>query len=96
MKKKRLSLASFIFVTLFLLSSCEITRPICATSNPIGNKKGKSTAIGILMFPPFAGSGNAGIERAAKDGNITKISTVDYQYQWFLLFQKWTCIVTGE
>lgn len=79
-----------------LLSSCEITKPIAATSNPVGNKKGESTTIGILMFPPFVGMGNTGVEKAARNGNITKISTVDYTEQWFLLFRKWTCTVTGE
>lgn len=76
--------------------SCELTQPIAATSNPIGSKVGTSKATGILIFPPFVGGGNAGIQKAAKEGNITKIGTVDYTQSFYILWRTWTCTVTGE
>jgi hypothetical protein len=94
--KKELSFAAFIIAATIILSSCEITRPISATSNPIGSKKGTSSTIGILIFPPMVGTGDAGVEKAAKNGNITKVSTVDWTEQWFLVFRRWSCTVTGE
>ena len=96
MKTKKLLIAGVLLTSSFLFSSCEITRPIAATSNPVGTKKGTSSTIGILMFPPFVGTGDTGVEKAAKNGNITKISTVDYTEQWFIIFRRWYCTVTGE
>jgi hypothetical protein len=78
------------------LASCELTRPIAATSNPIGTKMGKADATGILFFPPFIGEGDASIVTAAKNGGITKISTVDFTVTNFILFRIYTCTVTGE
>jgi hypothetical protein len=78
------------------LSSCSLTTPVSATSNPVGKKVGTSTAICILNLPPFIGKGNTGIQKAVENGKITKISTVDYTVDWFILFTKRTCTVTGE
>ena len=86
-----------IVVTIVIfVSSCELTRPISATSNPIGSKVGQSSAASFLFFPPFIRSGDASIQTAAKNGGITKISTVDYTWNWYIIFNKWTCTVTGE
>jgi hypothetical protein len=93
---KKLSVIVTILAVFVMLYSCELTKPIGATSNPIGSKVGKSEAIGILAFPPFSGSGDAGVVKAAKNGGITKISTIDYTYSWYFIYQKWTCTVTGE
>ena len=96
MKNMKKTLAAGIVALAITLSSCEITRPIAATSNPVGSKIGTSTAFGILMFPPFVGAGNTGIQKAAKNGGITKIGTVDYTERYFFLWRTWTCTVTGE
>ncbi|MDR2907675.1 MAG: TRL-like family protein [Bacteroidales bacterium] len=98
MKKNSLSLllllGGFLFATLFL-QSCTITTPISATSHPVGNKIGEASQMGILFFPPFTGQ-PAGVLQAAKNGGITKISTVDYSVNYFILFTKRTTTVTGE
>jgi TRL (tRNA-associated locus)-like protein len=94
--KKNLKTFGTILIVLLFLTSCELTRPVAATSNPVGSKRGESTALGILMFPPFVGTGNAGIEKAAKNGGITKISTVDFTNTYYIIFRTWTCTVTGE
>jgi hypothetical protein len=78
-----------------LLASCSITLPVGATSNTVGTKVGKSSGmcyLGALCFGV-----DASVQTAAKNGGISKISTVDYQNKSFLnLVITHTCIVTGE
>ncbi|MDO4949875.1 MAG: TRL domain-containing protein [Bacteroidales bacterium] len=77
-----------------MLASCSSTRPITATSNPVGNKCGEASTTRILGL---GGSDNIGINRAAKDGGITRISHVDYSTFSFLgLYTKMTTRVYGE
>lgn len=101
MKKFLLPVA---FAACVALSSCaslgmgtiftDATLPITATSNTVGSKAGKSEAtnyLGLIM------TGDAGINAAAKDGNISKISHVDYEvYNILGLFAKMTTVVYGE
>lgn len=94
--KKLKHLFAISAITALTLSSCELTRPIAATSNPVGNKVGESKAIGILYFPPFVSLGDSGIQKAIKDGGITKISYVDYKIEYYIFFNRRTCIVVGE
>lgn len=56
-------------------ASCSTTTPITATSNPVGNKCGIAKTRTILTI--FGGSGDCGINKAAKNGGITRISHVD-------------------
>lgn len=80
---------------LLLLSACTLNRPISATSNPLGNKVGIYTRKSILFFPPY-GNTDAAIQKAAENGGITRISTVDYNVTFFLLFTEYRTIVRGE
>ncbi len=68
--------------------------PYHATQNTLGSKKGEATATSVLgMF----GFGDASIIKAAENGGITKIATVDQKATRFLgLFATSTTIVTGE
>jgi len=59
-----------------MLASCSITVPVNATSNPVGSKVGKSSGNCFLAFLCFGV--DASIQTAAKNGGISKISTVDY------------------
>ena len=78
-----------------LMSSCSITLPVSATSNPVGNKVGQST--GTVYLQIFAFDADASIRSAAKNGGITKISTVDFKHTNVLgLVDSYTTIVTGE
>ena len=78
-----------------LMSSCSITLPVSATSNPVGNKVGQST--GSVYLHIFAFDADASIRSAAKNGGITKISTVDIKHTNVLgLVDSYTTIVTGE
>ena len=63
--------------TCALLSSCmTISRPIAATSNPVGSKCGEAKSTIILGIWSTKGDEN-GIDKAAKSAGITKISHVD-------------------
>lgn len=79
----------------FALSSCSITMPISATSNTLGTKKGESE--GTCFFGVMCFNVDASIQKAAKNGGITKISTVDLKTSNMLgIVVTYTCIVTGE
>ncbi len=81
-----------------VLSSCySITTPVCATSNTVGNKCGESVyKTGLFSSPRNA---DVGINTAAKNGGITKISHVDQNIKKFGIFgmrKKVTTRVYGE
>jgi hypothetical protein len=84
-----------IFAVALLLSSCAITLPVNATSNEVGSKVGMSKATGYLNVLWF--DQDASIQKAAKQGGITKISTVDLKQTNMLgIIQTYECIVTGN
>ena len=99
MKKLKLFFLGLAGLLLLGLSSCTVTMPLTATSNPIGNKVGISKATGY--FGP-AGMGlyfnqDYSIQTAAKNGGISKISTVDVRVTNTLgLIYTYETIVTGE
>ena len=77
------------------LSSCSITLPVAATSNAVGAKVGEATApvfLGVFCF-----GGDASIKSAAKNGGISRISTVDMKsFNILNIYSTYTTIVTGE
>jgi hypothetical protein len=92
MKKVKLLIGA---LAIFAMTSCSITIPVSATSNPIGTKIGKSTGTGFFEVLNFGV--DASISSAAHNGGITKVSTVDFQKQDVLgIVQIYTCIITGE
>lgn len=92
--KKTIKLAAVAIVSMVMLSSCSTTTPIAATSNPVGNKCGEASTTRILGF---GGSSNIGINKAAKNAGITKISHVDYSTYTFLgIYTKMKTRVYGE
>ena len=78
-----------------MVSSCALTMPVNATSNPVGNKVGSAKAtgqLGILFF-----NADASIQTAAKNGGITEISTVDVKTTNILnIILTYETIVTGK
>ena len=57
-------------------------------------KVGKATAISVLGL---VGVGNASIDKAMKNGRITKIHHIDHKIRSVLgLYAEWTVIVYGE
>lgn len=92
MKKAVFALAG---AAMFVLSSCSITVPVNATSNPVGNKVGKSS--GTCYLSTLCFGVDASIQTAAKNGGISKISTVDYTQKNVLnLLITHETTVTGE
>ncbi|AEK22914.1 TRL-like family protein [Capnocytophaga canimorsus] len=89
---KKFIAAAVLAVT---LASCSVTLPVTATSNGVGNKVGTAKATGYLGFLFF--DADASIRSAAKNGGITKISTVDIKHSSILgLVVSYETIVTGE
>ena len=81
-----------------LVSSCAtISNPVTATTNPVGSKCGVAESTIYLGTWSSIGEGN-GIEQAAKNAGITKISHVDTYRQnilWGLVIKQ-TTKVYGE
>jgi len=108
MRTKKLGLVFICILFAFTISACSIgagapvsgtiytkaTGPYMATQNSMGSKRGEARAVSILGL---VGVGDAGIAAAAKDGNITKIATVDQEGMNVLgVYAQSTTIVTGE
>jgi hypothetical protein len=78
-----------------LMTSCAVTLPVNATSNPVGKKVGVAKAtgyLGILFFDQ-----DASIRTAAKNGGISRVATVDIKQTSILgLIVTYETIVTGE
>lgn len=74
--------------------SCATTSPITATSNPVGNKVGVAQTTRILQI--FGGSDDLGINTAAKNGGITRISHVDAFQKNYGLWVVYGVRVYGE
>ena len=93
MSKKK-TYGSILLCGIIGLSSCTITRPLGATSNPVGSKVGKAktqSVLGFVLKP------NGGVATAAKNGNISKISTIDIKTtNYLMIFNTTETIVTGE
>jgi hypothetical protein len=93
--KKTFQTLALLLCMAAITSSCSLTLPVSATSNPVGNKVGTATAPVFLRVLVF--NGDASIQTAAKNGGITKISTVDLKKTDILgLYGTYECIVTGE
>jgi hypothetical protein len=79
-------------IVLLSLTGC-FTFPFAATSNPVGSKMGEAKLTTIFSIPL---PGDAGIYAAAKNGGISKISTVDIKYSWWVIGSTITTIVSGD
>jgi len=83
-----------------ILASCSIVSPITATNNPIGDKVGKSESICLFYIGGNSSglvlNGDYGVVEAAKNGNISKIATIDLEVKSYFFFTKNILIVTGE
>ena len=72
----------------------DTTEPTAVTSNTLGTKVGQAEALSVLGV---AAVGNAGVEKAAKQAGITKVSHVDKKtFSVLGLFTKVTYTVYGE
>jgi hypothetical protein len=92
---KKISLFAAVLFAAAVMTSCSVVMPVGATSNPVGSKVGTATAtgfLGILFFDQ-----DASIRTAAKNGGISRISTVDMKQGNILnIIVTYETIVTGE
>ncbi|MGB3591415.1 MAG: TRL-like family protein [Nonlabens sp.] len=93
--KQTITRALALAVVAIMFTACSITMPVNATSNTVGSKVG--TAKATVIFGVFAFNEDASIRTAAKNGGISKISTVDIKTGNILgLLVTYETIVTGE
>ncbi len=77
------------------LASCSLTVPVNATNNEVGSKVGRAS--GTCYLTALCFGADASIQSAAKNGGISKISTVDFKTTNILgIIVTYECIVTGE
>ena len=88
MKKIRFLLCASILA--LSIQSCVVYKEHKITDNPVGDK------VGVSKSNIFNG-GDFTLEKAAKNGNIDKIATVDIVTKnYLLLFNRTTVTVTGK
>ena len=92
MKKLKYILA--VGVTAVIMASCSVSRPVLVTDNA-SEKEGVSEMTVILgIFRPM--NADLSIKRAAENGNITKVATVDFRVESSLFKTTYKTIVTGN
>jgi hypothetical protein len=68
--------------------------PVTATSNELGDKVGEAEVSSVLGI---VATGDASIQKAAENGNISKISHVDYHSKNILgIYATYTVTVYGK
>lgn len=92
--KKILSKLVLGVAVIATLASCAVSSPLMVSSNARGEKVGEASYKIFFGIPPF--KAEAGAIQAAKNGNITKIATVDQVVKGGLFTSTVTTIVTGE
>lgn len=97
-RKIKVTMKKFFYLAAILcgMASCTSVAPLAATSNNVGAKCGTATETRILCLFPF--KGDHGIDAAAKNGGIKKISHVDVEeFNIFgYIYTKTTTRVYGE
>lgn len=97
---KALKYLTFIGMIVFLSSCYTLTTPrigapqVMVTKNPVGSKTGKAERKVILGLA--FGDTDLSIMKAAKNGKITKIATVESEVQGNIISTTYRTIVTGE
>jgi hypothetical protein len=86
----------FVALTAALfLTSCSTVGPITATSNPVGSQKGESCRANILGIIPISGT-DTSIYKAAREGGVKKIATVDYEGFFAGIYNSYCTVVHGS
>jgi len=81
------------------LSSCAVSGPTTipaalVTTNDVGSKEGMAEK--TIWFGIWIGNTDLSITKAAKDGGITKVATVDSEIESSFFRSTYRTIVTGE
>lgn len=88
--KKILSLG----LLLVIISSCTTSLPITATSNKLGSNKGEACLKNLFLIIPL--ETDASIYKAAQNGNISEITTVDHEGFFSFIYNSSCTIVRGN
>lgn len=91
---KKLVLVLFALIAL-LFVGCTTVVPLTATSNPLGSKVGEATGTYVLGIP-MSFDIDLGVQKAAQNGGISQISTVDVKVKNMVVMSVITTVVTGE
>ena len=92
---KKIKIIAAAFVIAIVATSCSLTLPVNATGYAVGSKVGTAKATGYLGLLFF--DADASIKTAAKNGGITRISSVDLKQTSLLgIIVTYETIVSGE
>lgn len=91
---KKILKLTVIAAVLASMTSCSIALPGLVTRNSVGTKVG--TAERKIFLGLAFGHTDLSLTKAAKNGGITKIATVDYKVTGGLFSKTYATIVTGE
>tara|TARA_Y200000002_G_scaffold166843_1_gene137648 strand:- start:1552 stop:1851 length:300 start_codon:yes stop_codon:yes gene_type:complete len=92
---KKLKNYLLIAISIVAFSSCTITTPVLVTDNVVGEKTGVAEVKVFLgIFGPL--NKDISIKKAAENGKITEIGSVDYAYRIGLFKSEYKTIVTGR
>jgi hypothetical protein len=92
---KKHALVFLAALAVVVIAGCTTVVPIDLTNNPVGTKVGEAS--GTINFGgAFGGTADYSLQTAAKNGGISKISTVDLRVKQGLFGVTYTTIVTGE
>ncbi len=92
---KKMKTFAVLCSALLIVSSCSVTQPLMTpTTHPVGKKVGEAKAKWILGL---CFGGDYSVLTAAKNGGITKISTIDQKsFAVYPFFWSKKTIVSGE
>jgi hypothetical protein len=92
---KKLVLAMVVSIGLLVVGCTSLNAPVAVTTNAIGAKVGQSSG---SVYLGLFGAADYGVQKAAQNGGITRVATVDTQVKQFLgaLVVTYTTTVTGE
>lgn len=92
MKKIKYTIAAV--TTVLILASCSLSRPMLVTDNA-GEKEGTAEYSVILgIFRPM--TADVSIKKAAENGGITRVATVDRVVESKLFKTTYKTVVTGN
>lgn len=83
-----------IACTLLTMVSCSISGPILVTDNENTKKGTASYSVFLGIFRPK--DADVSIAKAARNGDITRVSSVDWKVESKLFRTTYTTVVTGN
>ncbi len=85
---------SVVLCLLATMVSCSISGPILVTDNKNEKRGTASYSVVLGIFRPK--NADISIRKAAENGDITKVSTVDFKVESKLFKTTYTTVVTGN